>query len=564
MAIPLEKRVAFLKQRQIFKEMDEAVLEEIAGRMDEYWLEADKNLFRQGDPGSVFYFIYSGSARVWTIEDGEERDHGFLETGDKLGEEALLMGRPRQVSVTTREETTFLVMHKSDFERMLERYPAIEDYLFALMETRQAFRRNYFPWLHKGEIVQIMSRRHPIQLALRLTRPVALMMVGWFFIYLSSLIELQVVPSIIGWFILALTILWGGWEVLDWRNDFFILTNQRVVWLEQVLLQAAARREAPLAAVQSVDVRTSLIGRIFDFGDLLVRTYTGTGSLTLTNVDHPKQMKAEIEELLLRVRKKTEVTEEKRLRQAIRQSLGMEAEDIPDPVFHLEEPEEEKGPFFKFLQTREVSSDGRTITYHRHWLVLLYKTWLPLLGMAGLIALMFYAITTNFVILTIPFPPVSFILFWFFGQLILAGIALYHFADWNNDIYKITKDDMLIDSEKKPFGEEISRSAPIKNIISLEHNRIGLIRLILNFGNVRVVVADETLLFIDVHNPAQVQQDIYYRQEQIKFQREEKELEDDRQHISRWLRAYHEIREEKDAQARKQFAADFDAEEDDL
>ncbi len=80
---------------------------------------------------------------------------------------------------------------------------------------------------------------------------------------------------------------------------------------------------------------------------------------------------------------------------------------------------------------------------------------------------------------------------------------------------------MLIDSEKKPLGEEISRSAPIKNIISLEHQRTGILRLILNFGIVRVVVADEELIFYDVHNPAQVQQDIYYRQEQIKLNKEE-------------------------------------------
>ena len=161
------------------------------------------------------------------------------------------------------------------------------------------------------------------------------------------------------------------------------------------------------------------------------------------------------------------------------------------------------------------------------------------------------------------FPATSFVSFWFIGLLVCVGVIGYHTLDWYNDIYKITKDDMLIDAEKKPFGEEISRTAPIRNIISLEHHRTGILRLILNFGIVRVVVADETLIFYDVHNPAQVQQDIYYRQEQIKLKREEFDMEQDRAYISRWLRAYHEIQAEAEAFEKQQFAADFEEQEDD-
>ena len=98
-----------------------------------------------------------------------------------------------------------------------------------------------------------------------------------------------------------------------------------------------------------------------------------------------------------------------------------------------------------------------------------------------------------------------------------------------------------IDSERKPFGREITKSAPIRNIISLEHQRKGILRLILNFGLVRVVVADETLHFYDVGNPALVQQDIYYRQEQLKLQQEEEEREKDEAHFTKWLQAYHEV-----------------------
>ncbi len=67
-----------------------------------------------------------------------------------------------------------------------------------------------------------------------------------------------------------------------------------------------------------MDVKTTYLGRILDYGDVLVRTFTGTGSMKLTYVNHPKQMKGEIQELLMRVRKKTESFEEDMLRKSIR------------------------------------------------------------------------------------------------------------------------------------------------------------------------------------------------------------------------------------------------------
>ncbi|HAY83742.1 MAG TPA: hypothetical protein DCY42_02140, partial [Chloroflexi bacterium] len=171
-----------------------------------------------------------------------------------------------------------------------------------------------------------------------LLKPLGTLLVSGIFFFVSTLTSLETLPTILGFMLLLFSILWSAWEILDWRNDYFILTNQRVVWIEQMVLQAAARMEAPLAAVQSVDVQTSQIGRILGYGHVLVRTFTGTGSLKLTNVDDPKLMKGNIEELLMTVRKKTQVVAEKQLRLAIRQSLGIEAVPVEDDVFYVEKP----------------------------------------------------------------------------------------------------------------------------------------------------------------------------------------------------------------------------------
>jgi len=562
MAIGLQDKIDFLKNRIMFRGLAEEDLAEIASRMQEYQQEGGKVLYAKGDTGTVFYIIYEGSVRVWRYEGDQEREIMILETGDKFGEGALLDNAPRSATVTTREDSQFLVLHKDHFDWMLDQYPEIEDYLINLLETREQIREMYFPWLHSGEVIHILSRRHPAQLWLNLLKPFAVILLSAFFFYISTLTRLETLPIILGFASLVMAILWAAWQILDWRNDYFILTNQRVVWIEQVIFQAAARQEAPLAAVQSVDVQTSFVGRILGYGNVLVRTFTGTGSLKLTNVNNPKLMKGSIEEYLMRVRKQTEVKAEKQLRQSIRQSLGIEAQQVEDTIFYVEKPVPEPSQKLAILRTREVSPDGKTITYHRHWWVLLMKTWVSLVCLAGMFAIMVYAWIKNYEFLSFTIPTLSFYVFWFMGFLIFLGMLAYNYVDWKNDIYKINKDDMIIDSEKKPFGEEISRSAPIKNIISLTHEKTGLLRLILNFGTVRVVVADETLSFYDVHNPAQVQQDIYYRQEQIKLQREAEDYEADREHISKWLRAYHDVLVEEENSPRRRYMADDLGEED--
>ncbi|HSG25535.1 MAG TPA: cyclic nucleotide-binding domain-containing protein [Anaerolineales bacterium] len=556
MPISQEEKVEFLKNRIMFRGLEDDDIAKIASRMEEYHHDGGKILYSEGDRGTVFYIIYQGSVRIWRMEEDQERELMLLEAGDKFGEGALLDQVSRSVSVSTLEDTDFLVMHQDDFEWMLAKYPQTEDFLINLLETREKVRDLYFPWLHPGETIHLFKRRHQATLWIDLLKPLGALLVSGFFFFISSLTSLETLPTILGFMLLVFSILWSAWEILDWRNDYFILTNQRVIWIEQMVLQAAARMEAPLAAVQSVDVQTSLIGRMLGYGHVLVRTFTGTGSLKLTNVDDPKLMKGNIEELLMTVRKKTQVVAEKQLRLAIRQSLGIEAVPVEDDVFYVEKPAQEPVKKFAILRTREVSPDGRTITYHRHWWVLLAKTWFPLLLMTALFAVLVYAWINNYLIFGLTFPRLSFYVFWLIGFLIILGVIGYHYLDWKNDIYKINQDDMVIDSEKKPFGEEISRSAPIKNIISLSHERIGILRLLLNFGDVRVVVADETLRFYDVHNPAQVQQDIYYRQEQIKLQREEDEYEQDRDHISKWLRAYHDVWQEEGLIDRNRYMAD--------
>jgi len=566
MPIPEEKLIDFLKDRQLFKNWEEEDILKIASRLEEIRLPRGEILFSAGDKPTHFYIIYRGSVRAWQGEQEDKQvEIAILEAGDKIGIESMLYRQTRRVNATALENTVLLALDQEDFEWMLSSYPDTKDYLALLAESRDQARRREFEWLHKREAIHIITQRHPLKLITDLVLPLVIMLVSIAGLYYFGLRNAEIlfptVPTIISGFFLVVSFLRALWLYLDWRNDYFIITSQRVVWLEQILLQGTSRREAPLAAIQSVDMQTTQLGRIFGYGNILVRTFTGTGSMKLTNVNQPREFMGEIQELLLRVRQKSQVTYEEKLRYSVRKSLGMEAEEVEDPVFYAEEAIEVPVSGLALLRTRQVSPDGQTITYHRHWWVLMIKTILPLIGLTVWTALFVANLFNNIAIPVIQnLQPLSYAILWLFGAGVLGSIVAYHYVDWKNDIYKINPDDMIIDAEKKPFGEEISRSAPIRNIISLEHNRVGLLRLILNFGNVEVVVADTTLTFYDVHDPAQVQQDIYYRQEQIKMKSEEQEREEDFNQIARWLRAYHEVTEEERLKEQRRLAGEDDLE----
>jgi membrane protein YdbS with pleckstrin-like domain len=539
MAISREKRIAFLKQRQLFRGMEEADIGKIADRMGEHETPANNHLLTHGDRGRTYYIIYRGKVRVWRKEENQEVELAILESGDEFGEEALLYNRPRSASVTAMDDCHFLTMDLRDFNWMLRTYPDIKLNIQAIAESHQQARKYRFYWLNPGEVVYLIARRHLADLFFDATRPLAMVIVGLFFLLLTSIPGLTTLSFILGFGLIGVGVLWIIYEVIDWHNDFFIITNQRVVWLEQQLLQSASRQEVPMAAIQSVNVETSQISRIMGYGDVLVRTFTGTGSLKLTSVDKPKQFRDLVEELLIRVREKSEEIQSEMMRDSIREVLGLTPTHLMEPPPpEEEEPEEEPKWVIPFLRTREVRGDE--ITYHKHWLVLLAKTWFPVLVVVTSFILTIFLYVNNLTLLGMEVPLASAFVFLGGGSLISVLAIGYHYLDWKNDIYKLTRE-KIIDSERKPLGREVTKSAPIRNIISIEHTREGLIRLIFNFGQVNIVVADTKLSFYNVHNPAQVQMDVFHYQERLARETEEAEAEKDRVQMSEWLKSYHEI-----------------------
>jgi hypothetical protein len=97
--------------------------------------------------------------------------------------------------------------------------------------------------------------------------------------------------------VLALVLLLGSlvpigiatYRILWWRAETYIVTNQRIIQIEGVIAQRTL--DSSLGKVNDVELRQSLIGRMFDYGDINILTGSKQVVNDLHGIDQPFQFK---------------------------------------------------------------------------------------------------------------------------------------------------------------------------------------------------------------------------------------------------------------------------------
>jgi len=340
---------------------------------------------------------------------------------------------------------------------------------------------------------------------------------------------------------------WAAWQILDWSNDYYIVTNQRVIYLEKIIGLYDSRQEAPLSTILSVGVQTDQIGRMLDYGDVIIRTYVG--KIPFHNVAHPNQAAALIEEHWGRAKEVSHKMDMEAMRQAIRQRLGLEASVPLTPSQKARElvaqspykPTAASRLFSNVFKLRYETSGS--IIYRKHWFVLLKQVWQPtllfLLGFAGIV-------WRSIALVRSPTPQGGiddFISIVAVLLVIFLGWWVYQYIDWSNDIFQVTED-QIFDIDKKPLGREERKSAPLDNILATEYERSGALKVLLNYGNVYITIGSTRMTFFDVFDPPSVQQDIDRRRMARVEQKKQAELTSERNRVADWFAAYHRSAEE--------------------
>jgi CRP/FNR family cyclic AMP-dependent transcriptional regulator len=121
MTLTRDRRNELLAAAPLFAEVDPAGLERIAERTIEVVFTDGHVIARQGEVGTGFFLIASGSAHV--IRDG--RTVATLGPGDFFGELSVLDGRPRIAQVVAAGETTCLALATWDLEAVITEQPSV-------------------------------------------------------------------------------------------------------------------------------------------------------------------------------------------------------------------------------------------------------------------------------------------------------------------------------------------------------------------------------------------------------------------------------------------------------
>lgn len=544
------KRALFLKKIHLFRELNDNQLLQIAEKFSEESFDTGGVILEQGKLADSFYLVYSGKVRVYRMREGKEQDLATLVNGDYFGEMEIIGKRgPRSASVSALEATTVLRLKGDDLAEILKMFPIIKPNIEISIASRKLARTIHFKWLRPEEVVYFLARKHSFFLLQTLIVPVLSLLIPAF-LFLWGGLSGSIFAISFGVISLVMVLVWIAWSAIDWGNDYYIVTNQRVVWVEKVIGLYDSRNEAPLTQILSVGVESDLVGRALDYGDVLVRTFVG--AIPFRRVFRPHQAAHMVEEYWERTQRASEQTEKEAFKNALRERLGLlppvQEEKIPQQKMKVTPPK--RPNFIKVFIInlfRQRIEEGDMITYRKHWFVLLRQVFLPtliFLGLFGLLNRRFYILATR--------PDVAFIQTLADGGhtvdtatatlLLLIALVLgwwiYQYVDWINDIFRVTPDQIL-DIDRKPFGTEERRAAPLDNILSTRFERIGVLGYFLNFGTVYIDIGSAQFAFEDVLDPAIVQSDIDRRRLQRISSKKAAEKADERNRMANWLAAYH-------------------------
>lgn len=546
------QRVILLRKIHLFQGLTDDQLLQVAERFNEETYDTGEVILKQGEVADSFYIVYSGKVRVYREREGREQELAVLVPGDYFGEMEILGPRgARSASITALEATLVLQISGQNFGEVLKAFPSIKPNLEVAIASRKLARSIRFKWLRKDEVVYFLARKHSFFLIQALVPPTLALLIS-IALFIWGILSRSAAAAAFGGILTAFVIAWAAWSAVDWGNDYYVVTNQRVVWLERVIGLYDSRTEAPLTHILSVGVDSDIVGRALGYGDVLVRTFVGF--VPFRRVLHPQQAAHMVEEYWHRTQQVSAQAEKEAFKEALRERLGLlkppEEEEMPAK-------QEEKSAFRVYKPNlftiiganlfRVRLEEGATITYRKHWFVLFQQILIPtliFLGLLGLLIVRLYTLVTtsgqaliqtlpdgtravDTVAVSLPLLMFPVILWW-----------IYQYLDWTNDIFRVTSD-QIMDIDRKPFGTEVRRAAPLDNILGTRYERLGLLGYLINFGTVYIDVGSTQFAFEDVLDPAGVQADVNRRRLARMTAKDEAERTAERNRMADWMVAYH-------------------------
>lgn len=541
-----QRLIEALRASELLGELTDAQISRLAGRAHFEQRKVGDMLVKKDDPSHQFYFICEGQVRIVDQVNGRSKVEGYLYSGDFAGALAFVHdGRqPRTEEIAV--DAVLATFDQDTFSWLRSIAPA-------LIQTLQEWERflasadePHFAGQRFNEAIVDKTGRHIVAFIAALPGALLLLIAGLTAGYLLIKL-LDITAYIISGCLVTLGLLTILYVYLDWRNDEFILTSERAIHIERILLHGETRQEAPLTSIQDVSVIVpGFLAKLFDYSDLHIQT-AGAGTIVFDGLRIADTFRDEIFRQRRRAQERGEASDINSVRRTLGEIMAPEAgsdvetssnrtqETVP-PGSGIKLP-----PFIDFFIPRVKEVQGNTITWRKNYLVFLNLVLGPLLVGFGLTYLILAALLALF-----PFDRAS--LSW----AVLLAIAWllnlvwysYQYDTWRKDEYQVTLSS-IIDYKGSAFN--LRGEARRVGTFDVIQNSTYLIpnfgAKMLNIGHVVIETAgtEMTFTFEWVYNPVEVQQEIFkrwlaYKESQLKQERAYEE-----QRLVRWLGEFYRM-----------------------
>ncbi|MBI3075740.1 MAG: Crp/Fnr family transcriptional regulator [Deltaproteobacteria bacterium] len=127
----------YLRRINLFQDLPEAALGEIASLAREETIPRNKVIYFPDEPSNEIFLLKEGRVKLYRLsEDGREVTLAILKPGEVFGELALADEGPRQSAAEALDDVYLCAIKKEDFERILRHHPDLALRISKLMGFR--------------------------------------------------------------------------------------------------------------------------------------------------------------------------------------------------------------------------------------------------------------------------------------------------------------------------------------------------------------------------------------------------------------------------------------------
>ncbi len=562
-----QRLIHTLRQIPLFGDLagrtGELELYQIAQITHEQYFEHGEWLFRQGEVSDRLIYMLEGRARLTlTDQEGTTQRVGELEQGERAGETGLLVGDFHDVTAIAEGYARGVYILHSEFNELLRERPYLRRNLkvSAPVEKRRRLRR--FDWIRQDEWAVSVVQRHWTRLFNQIAEPVVIFLLLLPAMILLLMSEPAILNVLSGLLAVPMLGLLGIiiYQYFNWRDDYFVLTTQRMVHIERVWPFTTHHEEVPLDKVQDIfEIQPRLAANLMGYGNLILQTAGETINIDMDFVPNPGRLRRQISEQIERARARSILQNRGQIRELLTHRIHPEtAPPARTGPATAVDSASQKTPSrllpgmlvasvwqYFFPPSKLEMDDGNTIIWQRYWLPGLMHS------APAILALLLVALggPLYFLVVSTSEIPLGWIVTWLFAIAVLLGVSLWLIEDWRNDYFELTPSRVVLFERLPLLLKESRREANLDRIQNLGYRIPSIPARILDYGHVHFETAGTEGRFVlhYVRHPKRVQSTISNRQYQFRQLQSQLEAERRQQELLTWFSTYDELQREPGA-----------------